>query len=760
MSSDHSPAGAVYAVVHEPPPASAGAPLVFELCGPHTAAEAAAVAARITERDPARRVELDDGPAGRHLLRITPPPPHPPVPPHPADSPVPPHPADPPVPPHLAGPADPPAPPHPADPPVPPHPADSPVPPHLAGPPVPPVPPHPAHPPGPWDPADRTDPAGTDPFARDLLADLLAAPGTRTVPVTGHQREVLLAAVTGPAGGARHVEQLFWDWTGPLEATRFADAWQSLAGREAALRSSFDWTGTARLVLHETVTVEVARHVPGAVRFSELMRRDRERGFDLYRPALLRVHLLEGPPAAPDARDGSPTRVLVTYHRALLDERGARLLVTEFYRSYLAGGLLPGGERRPDIRDHAAWLPGQDTAAARAYVTAAAPPPHAAVSPGRPGARPGPTDGPGRIQRRLRPPQTARLRAWAAQRGAGESSALHAVWALLLYRAAGVAGPAPVAFGVHLSGRDLPMRYAASVPGLLGNALPMTVTVDPVRPLEELLLQARDAALEMSGYAWVPGERIRQWSGGEGDATETTVRFDSHPRLPEHLRAELAAQGIRVGAVQSAGGDTVRPITLVAHHDTEDALVLTALYDRARVSDTDASQTLSHCLHLLRCLPAHHDGPARAADVLDLLPASPVPQIARPQPAGGRPGLTVLRAGRPAAVVVCLVQVPGTTPAIHEALARTWDGAERIVALGLAGPQDMPPPALRRLLGEPRRLVVCGCGPAAPAAYALARQLAADSGQGPLVVMTGIGDSAATARALARALETVRSRTA
>jgi hypothetical protein len=498
--------------------------------------------------------------------------------------------------------------------------------------------------------------------------------------------------------------------------------------------------------------------VRGAVRFSELLRRDRDRGFDLYRPSLLRVNLLEGPPPAPGTRDGSPTRVLLTYHRALLDERGARLLVTEFYRSYLAGGTLPGGERRPDIRDHAAWLPGQDPAAARAYWTAAAPPPHAAVSPGRPGTRPGHTDGPGRIQRRLRPPQTARLRAWAAQRGAGESSALHAVWSLLLYRAAGAAGPLPVAFGVHLSGRDLPMRYAASVPGLLGNALPVTVTVDPARPIEELLLQARDAALDLTGYAWVSGDRIRRWSGRDGDLTETTVRFENHPRPPGHLLAELAAQGIRVSAPQSAGGDTILPVTLVAHYDTEGALVLTALYDRTRFTDTDASQTLSQCLHLLRLLPGHHDGPTRVADVLDLLPASQVPRIARPQPAPGRPGLTVLRPGRPHGVVVCLVQVPGTAPALHEALARAQEGEERIVALAVAGPHHMPPPALRRLLGEPRRLVVCGCGPAAPAAYALARRMAAEGGEGPLVVMTGIGDSALTARALARALEAVRAR--
>ncbi|MEU8975185.1 condensation domain-containing protein [Streptomyces monashensis] len=602
-------------------------------------------------------------------------------------------------------------------------------------------------------------PAGAGgPLGDDLLADLLVPLAAGTLAVTGHQRALLAAAVDGRGGPGRYVEQIFWDWAGPLDLTRFITAWQSVAEREAVLRASFDWAGATRLVLHERAVVEVVRHVHAAVGWSELLRQDRARGFELYRPGLLRVSLFDGP-ADTTGAGRPPTRVLVTYHRALLDERGARLLVRQFYRSYLAGGVLPGGDRRPDIRDHAQWLAHQDPSAAREFWTAAAPPADAAVSPGRSGGPPRHTEGPGRIQRRLRPPQTSRLRSWAAGRGAGESSALHVVWALLLYRAAGSDGPLPVAFGVHLSARDMSLRAAADIPGLLGNPLPMTVTVDPAAPLVDLLLQVRDAALDLNPYAWVCGDQIRDWTGrGPGsDLTETTVRFDSHPELPENLRAELAAQGIRVGVPQSAGGDTTLPVTLVAHYDAEGALVLTALHDRARFTDNDASGTLSQCLQLLRSLPEHPDEGFTVADALRLLRSSEVPRLTPPGPSGGRLGLAVLRGGEPEADVVCLVTVPGVTPGAYDALVRGHEGPERIVSVTVTGPEVSPGPLLE-LLGPGRRLTLCGAGPAARVAHEIARRAAELTGETPTVVMTGVGGAAESAEALSRALQAVRAR--
>ncbi|MYR61010.1 hypothetical protein GTY54_33895, partial [Streptomyces sp. SID625] len=280
--------------------------------------------------------------------------------------------------------------------------------------------------------------------------------------------------------------------------------------------------------------------------------------------------------------------------------------------------------------------------------------------PGRDGGRTRFT-GAGRIQRRLRPHQTSRLRSWAALWGAGESSALHVVWALLLYRAAGTRGPVPVSFGVHFSGRDLTLEGAADVPGLLGNPLPMTVTVDPAAPLVDLLRQVRDAALDLSAYPWVSGDRILQWSGREEAArlADTVVRFDSRPELPEVLRAELKAQGIQVDVPQSAGGDTSLPVTLVAQYDADGGLLLTATYDRAELSDADASGVLSQCMELLRRLSDQQDERVTVGQVLGLLESGEVPRMARQRRRPRTVALAVLRPGGPQADVVCLVAVPG-----------------------------------------------------------------------------------------------------
>ncbi|MFD3546698.1 condensation domain-containing protein [Streptomyces sp. NPDC058655] len=703
-------AGAVLAVVHEMGPATPGPAVALELCGPHTDADTELFAARIAERHRRFRFTLERHGPGRHTLRLLPDPT--------APDPTAPDPATPD--PAVPGPA-------------------------VPGPPA----------PGPAVP-------GPVELSAALLADLLGpCPGAgETLDPGGHQRELLREALTRPDGRGRHLEQVHWNWTGPLDRARFRAAWQSVCARESVLRAAFDWTALPRLVLHpHTPTgtgrgagVDVVHRTRADTTWQELLEEDRGRGFDPGRPPLLRVSVLEGEP-------GTPARVLLTCHRALLDERGVRLLLREFYRAYLAGGVLPGGERRPDLRDHARWLARQNTDGARELWTRTAPPRHAATAV----ARPGPDtrqSGTGRLHRHLGEPHGSRLRSWAAARGAGESSALHAVWALLLYRAAGARGPLPVSFAVQVCAGDIALPGAAGIPGLLGGPLPMTVRVDPAAPVAALLQQARDALLDLAAYPWVHAEMIRRWTGrppGQPLAA-TLVRFDALPELPPALRAELRERGIEADEPRTIAAATGPPLTVAARHQ-DGALLLDAVYDRAVLADADASAVLDQCLALLGALAELPDPDPTAGRVLELLAHAPTPSMAPPPPAPHRrTALSTLRAGEPTADVICLLAVPGAAPGVRELFTRAHRGPQTIVALETDGPpQEAVHAALDGVLRPGGRLVLCGWGPGAGAAYGLARALAR-GGRAVSLVMAGGAGPQDSARALARGLTAVPAR--
>ncbi|CAM5297678.1 Condensation domain-containing protein (Fragment) OS=Streptomyces rochei OX=1928 GN=G3I25_17260 PE=4 SV=1 [Streptomyces rochei] len=157
----------------------------------------------------------------------------------------------------------------------------------------------------------------------------------------------LLGDFGGRRGAGRHVEQLVWRWHGPLDTERFAAAWQSVVDRESVLRAALAPGPRPHLVLHEHAHGDVVRTVraapDGTGCWSGTARRCRS-----SRPCPLRVTLVER--TIDPAGAGPVTRVVLTFHHALLDAWSVCLLMQELCRAYLAGGELPGGERRPDLR--------------------------------------------------------------------------------------------------------------------------------------------------------------------------------------------------------------------------------------------------------------------------------------------------------------------------------------------------------------------------------------------------------------------------
>ncbi len=619
-------------------------------------------------------------------------------------------------------------------------------------------------------PSPAGDPA---PYPAGLLADLITSapvvapdpasvadgdggrpsaygPLPQTFSVTPLQRELLADASTGPD---HQVEQLAWRWHGLLDTGRFTAAWRAVFDCETVLRSAFVWDPHPRAVLFDRCEPDVAHHAHDAFAGREhLLAAERSRGFDLRRPGLLRVALLDGPPVR-SFDEEPPTDVVLTYHRALLDGWSVRVLVREFYRAYLAGGTLPGGERRPDLRDYTRWLDRQDPAPARDFwsrptsVAAPAPLPRAA-----PGERTG-HDGAGRSRTRLSRAETTRLAHWAARWGATESGALHTVWAMLLYRACGaLRGPVRVGFGVSFSGRGILLEDIERIPGPFANPLPLTVEVDPADTVARLLRTLRDRVLDMAAYEWTPAGRIQQWLGpGGAEPAETLLAFEPTPRRDDLLTGALAAHGVHVEHPVPAAARTASALGVVAHHDGQGGLVLSAVHDRERLEDDKTQAMLVQSAQLLRRLPYTVRESTTVAEVIGSLSGAQMPRVHdRGRPAGL---LVPLRAAAlPGRATICLIAAPGAPDAWYRGLVRCYDGPEALFVLRASA--NVPrggAAALGPLAGPGGRLVLGGFSGAGALAYEIARHCVA-AGRTPPLVVLGSGEDDDGARELARAL--------
>ncbi|WP_405624824.1 condensation domain-containing protein [Streptomyces sp. NBC_00016] len=591
---------------------------------------------------------------------------------------------------------------------------------------------------------------------RDLLtqlADASTAPIPSLFKATPQQAALFTGGDARPGTG-RHVEQLVWVWHGPLDPERFTAAWQSVFDCEAVLRTAFTGGPEPQLMVHSRVTADITRRIHRGDDWQPLLERDRLRGFDLRCPGALRLTLLETEHTAPDDT-APPTRIVLTYHRALLDTWSAHILLREFYRAYLAGGTLPGGERRPDLRDYTAWIAAQDLEPVRVFWARSAPPDTAASRPGRPAGGATRLTGVGRARLRLDPAETIRLARWAGLWGIAESSALQAVWAILIHRASDAAGPAPVCFAVSVAGRAIPLDGVARMPGPLRNALPVTVEVDPAGTLTDLMRRLRDHALDMAAYEWVPADRIRSRDrhGPGTDPAGTVLVFEDPPHPVEGLEDELAAQGIRAEFSGTVPARSVLPIGLLAHHDNAGGLVLTGVHDRDVLDEEAAAELLVQSALLLRELPLWAAESTTVAQVLKLLQGRAVPRMADAVAAGRDTVLVTLRAaGQEQAGTICLVPPPGAATTCYDLLPHTYAGPQELLVLTAgAGAEDAGPALAARAAGLP--LLLAGFSGAGALACDIARRIGADGGRPPRVVLAGaFEDERARALALARAL--------
>ncbi|MDY7093376.1 MAG: amino acid adenylation domain-containing protein [Acidobacteriota bacterium] len=398
--------------------------------------------------------------------------------------------------------------------------------------------------------------------------------------------------------------QLYCELRGHLDSHAFQRCWQQVMDRHPSLRTQFSWRRLRRplQVVRERVeppwTLEDWRGItPAALehRLATYLEQDREQGFDLERPPLVRFALFQV--------DAAAYRFVLSYHHLVLDGWSLSLMFREAlkaYRASLQGQRLSLGEA-PAYADYLRWLQEQDPVKAEVFWRRRL---NGLRTPTRlPGDRARTAAAPihDRCQCRISSSETARLASVSRQLMLTQNTLIQGAWALLLHEQS---GQDEVVFGNVVSGREGGFENTL---GLFINALPVRTRLPWDRSMTSWLQQMQREQVEARQFEFCALEQIQRWSEVPwGDALfETLVIFENYPVEGGLLEGRHGIEVLSVHAEERSN----YPLSLFVFPGDE--LVLELSFDSSRLDRPRAEQLLARLeLLLQRMLAAPHTTPA------------------------------------------------------------------------------------------------------------------------------------------------------
>ncbi|MEO3810971.1 amino acid adenylation domain-containing protein [Sphaerisporangium sp. B11E5] len=481
-------------------------------------------------------------------------------------------------------------------------------------------------------PLARLDQAAVD----TLAADLPVARVQDVYPLAPVQQGMLFHVLEAPADGqgvywAQSLYELGGHRVDPDVMRR---AWDTVVERHAALRTGFVWQGVAEpvQVVHEGARApfefldwsglddDEARQA----HLDDLMRRDREQGFDLASPPLTRIYLID--------RGADRYWLIWALFQGVCDGWSLPVVVEEVSRVYEGlrrerAAALPAV--RP-YRDFIAWLQGRDAAEVddfwRGYLAGfEAPTPlpldrqadeHWAQDHRRVRLSADVTNGLIDLSRRAR---------------VTLGTVVQAAWALLLSR---YSGDRDVMFGLTVSGRPAELTGMESIVGLFINTLPMRIDVPGDVPFVEWLQRLQDNQVAIQRYEYTPLIDIQRNSAvPRGTALFTSIMvFGNYPQ--EELPEEGVPTGERLLFTPVENVEQGHyPMTVMV--DLEDRLGVEIAFSTAVLDAATVERVLGH---LERVLGAVAGDPVLVPDAVEFLDpdehATLTAPVAVPEPAG------------------------------------------------------------------------------------------------------------------------------
>jgi amino acid adenylation domain-containing protein/non-ribosomal peptide synthase protein (TIGR01720 family) len=409
------------------------------------------------------------------------------------------------------------------------------------------------------------------------------------------------------ADASAYVYQMLLDIDG-LDVARFQQAWQRVVDRHEVLRAGFIWgrdgLDAPLQVINRQLTLEMPEvDVRGVADLPAVLearaQADRERGFDLQNPPLLRLCLLR---TADDRH-----RLIFTCHHILMDGWSNSRMFGEVLQDY-AGQPVPSAQGR--YRDFLVWLQGQDKAASQDFwrgQLAALDEPTRLAS-----ACHGQTvPGPGKQMHRLHFDQafTQRLNGFSRQQQVTLNSLVQAAWLLVLQR---YTGQATVAFGATVSGRPVDLPGIEQQLGLFINTLPVIASPPATLSVGDWVRSVQDKNLLLRDYEQTPLQDIQRLAQLSGEALfDTLLVFENYP-VSEALEANPG--GLRFAGLEHRE-QTNYGLTLIA--GASDVLNLDFNYLTEHFAERSV---LSLAGHLEEVLRQFIEAPQRRLGEIGLLP--------------------------------------------------------------------------------------------------------------------------------------------
>ncbi|MER5303568.1 non-ribosomal peptide synthase/polyketide synthase [Streptomyces lasiicapitis] len=432
------------------------------------------------------------------------------------------------------------------------------------------------------------------------------------LPLTPLQSGMLFHGLVDDAGA--YFDRTAVRLTGVADPRAFAHAWQQVADRTPALRTSVHWRQLPHpvQVVHHHADLPVThldwRDLTPERREAatdRLLAEDREAGMELTAAPLTRITLAALP--------GDEVLLLWSSHHLILDGWSTGQLLTEVCERYAA--LTGGTDAAPPLRrpfaDFVRWLRDQDEGAAEGFWTealadfpAATPLPYDRAPAEAHRARSGDA-----VHHELDVAVSRRLRETAAHAGLTVNTVVQAAWALLLAR---YSGRRDVVFGTTVSGRPAELPGVESMVGMFINTVPTRVGV-PGGSVLSWLRGLQDEQSDARRHDFMALSRIQAL----GEVPPGQALFDSMVVFENYPVDEAATARTGVGVAEVRADDaTTFPLCLRAH--VSDRLGFDLAYDAALFDHATVSRAATRLAALLTRLA---DGISGTVDDLDLLTA-------------------------------------------------------------------------------------------------------------------------------------------